>query len=81
MEVKLKSYRIYGNFISNIFYKLTHNMVDDKLFDFIKNHPVLIKCEVRSTERQLAKCSIDLEELEKSRKEIRARIDEQLKKL
>jgi len=78
MKVKSKSYGIYRNFISDIIYKLTHNMVDDELFAFIKTHPVLIKCEVRSTERQLEKCSIDLEEFEKSRMEIRTRIDEQL---
>lgn len=77
MKDKLES---YGNFISDIIYKLTHNMSDDELFAFIKNNPVLINLEVKSTERQLEKCSIDMEELEKSRIKIRARIDEQIKK-
>lgn len=77
MKGRLKS---CGSLISCIIYKLTQNVSDDKLFAFIKKHPVLINREIRSTERQLEKCNINLDELEKSRFEIRARIDEQLKR-
>jgi len=77
MKGRLKS---YGSLISYIIYKFTHNVSDDKLFVFIKNHPILINEEIKSTEHQLKKCDINLDKLEKSRFEIRARIDEQIKK-
>lgn len=75
-----KKSKLFGSFISYIMYKLTHNMNDDELLTFVKAHPLLIKWEMKATEQQLEKSNIDLDELEKSRVEIRARIDEQLKK-